>query len=252
MALETATYIDGLNASNPAASDAISSADDHMRLIKSTIKATFPNISGAVTKTHSQINDLLEKSGGTMTGALTLSGAPSSNLHAATKAYVDSSVAAATAGVASFSAGTTGLTPSASTTGAVTLGGTLAVSNGGTGATTAANARTNLEVPSATGTGASGTWGISITGNAATVTTISTSAALDATAGASVGAVGTYGFFRPSTGFSGTTSPGTTISGSNLQYYSVAENSDRKGSSPSGTWRLMGYGDYGAVFLRIS
>ena len=37
-------------------------------------------------------------------------------------------------GVTSFSAGTTGLTPSTATTGAVTLGGTLAVANGGTGA----------------------------------------------------------------------------------------------------------------------
>ena len=38
--------------------------------------------------------------------------------------------------VSSFSAGTTGLTPSTATTGAVTLGGTLAVANGGTGSTT--------------------------------------------------------------------------------------------------------------------
>ena len=37
--------------------------------------------------------------------------------------------------VTSFSAGTTGLTPSTATTGAVTLGGTLAVANGGTGIT---------------------------------------------------------------------------------------------------------------------
>lgn len=43
--------------------------------------------------------------------------------------------------------------------------GTLAVSNGGTGATTAPGARTNLEVPSKTGDGASGTWGIDITGS---------------------------------------------------------------------------------------
>jgi hypothetical protein len=40
-------------------------------------------------------------------------------------------------GVSSFSAGTTGLTPSTGTTGAVTLAGTLAVANGGTGASTA-------------------------------------------------------------------------------------------------------------------
>ena len=38
--------------------------------------------------------------------------------------------------VTSFSAGSTGLTPSDATTGAVTLGGTLAVANGGTGSAT--------------------------------------------------------------------------------------------------------------------
>jgi hypothetical protein len=58
MALETATYIDGLVATNPAASDAISTADDHLRLIKSTIKATFPNINGPVTMTPDQINGI--------------------------------------------------------------------------------------------------------------------------------------------------------------------------------------------------
>lgn len=49
--------------------------------------------------------------------------------------YVKVSSTAST-GVTSFSAGTTGLTPSTSTTGAVTLAGTLAVANGGTGTTT--------------------------------------------------------------------------------------------------------------------
>jgi hypothetical protein len=39
-------------------------------------------------------------------------------------------------GVSSFSAGTTGLTPNSASTGAVTLAGTLAVANGGTGVTT--------------------------------------------------------------------------------------------------------------------
>lgn len=42
----------------------------------------------------------------------------------------------AAGGVTSFSAGTTGLTPSTGTTGAITLAGTLAVANGGTGVTT--------------------------------------------------------------------------------------------------------------------
>ena len=48
----------------------------------------------------------------------------------------------------------------------------ITVDQGGTGATTASDARTNLEVPSKTGDGASGTWGISISGNAASATNI--------------------------------------------------------------------------------
>jgi len=56
VSLETTTYINGLVSSNPASSDPISQADDHLRLIKSTIKATFPNITGPVTATQDQIN----------------------------------------------------------------------------------------------------------------------------------------------------------------------------------------------------
>jgi hypothetical protein len=46
-------------------------------------------------------------------------------------------VAAPATGVTSFAAGTTGLTPATATTGAVTLAGTLALANGGSGQTTA-------------------------------------------------------------------------------------------------------------------
>jgi hypothetical protein len=46
------------------------------------------------------------------------------------------SVAGGGTAVTTFSGGTTGLTPSTATSGAVTLGGTLAVANGGTGGTT--------------------------------------------------------------------------------------------------------------------
>ena len=54
----------------------------------------------------------------------------------ATTAFVQNQIGAIASGVTSFSAGTTGLTPSTGTTGAVTLGGTLDVDNGGTGVTT--------------------------------------------------------------------------------------------------------------------
>jgi trimeric autotransporter adhesin len=71
------------------------------------------------------------------------------------------------------SGGTTGLTASGgpvTTSGVITLGGALNVSNGGTGAVNATNARINLDVPRTDGTNATGTWAISITGNANTVT----------------------------------------------------------------------------------
>lgn len=76
------------------------------------------------------------------------------------------------------SGGSTGLTTSGgpiTTNGTITLSGTVNVANGGTGATTASGARTNLgliigtDIPSPTGTGASGTWGINVTGTASNV-----------------------------------------------------------------------------------
>ena len=48
------------------------------------------------------------------------------------------------------------------------------VANGGSGASTAAGARSNLGVPANDGTGATGTWGIGISGNAATATNLVT------------------------------------------------------------------------------
>ena len=58
MGLETGTYIDSLNSSNPGATDSVAQGDDHIRLIKSTVKATFPNLTGAVTSTHTELNKL--------------------------------------------------------------------------------------------------------------------------------------------------------------------------------------------------
>lgn len=56
MALESSTYINGLVASNPTSSDNIGDGDNHIRLLKSTIKLTFPALTGAVTGTHTDIN----------------------------------------------------------------------------------------------------------------------------------------------------------------------------------------------------
>ena len=56
MALESTTYISGLVVTNPTSSDNISDGDNHIRLLKSTVKATFPNLTGAVTGTQGAIN----------------------------------------------------------------------------------------------------------------------------------------------------------------------------------------------------
>lgn len=73
MGLETATYINGLVETNPTSSDNANQGDNHLRLIKSAIKATFPNITGAVTASHTDLNGVTNKldlAGGTLTGAL--------------------------------------------------------------------------------------------------------------------------------------------------------------------------------------
>lgn len=52
--------------------------------------------SNAASTAQTTANNAVPKSGGTMTGLLTLSGAPTDNMHAATKGYVDTAVAGAT------------------------------------------------------------------------------------------------------------------------------------------------------------
>ena len=56
MAIESATYISDLNISNPPGSDPLGQADDHLRLIKSALKSTFPNINGVCNATPLQLN----------------------------------------------------------------------------------------------------------------------------------------------------------------------------------------------------
>ena len=56
MALESTTYIDGLVTTNPTGTDPRSQGDDHIRLVKSTIRSTFPNVAGAMTATHTELN----------------------------------------------------------------------------------------------------------------------------------------------------------------------------------------------------
>ena len=65
---------------------------------------TLGEIATAIQAGGTVYDSFVLKAGSTMTGALTLSGAPSSNLHAATKAYVDTVAGSATAAAASAAA----------------------------------------------------------------------------------------------------------------------------------------------------
>lgn len=112
--------------------------------------------------------------------------------------------------------------------------------------------------------------GTSITFNDATVQSTAagaptTAQVLNATAAASVGAVGTYAMLVHSTSSASFTThyQGTTWAGSALKYSNSSN--ERSGASPAGTWRLMGtayayigdfygpqYDSRASVFLRIS
>jgi len=58
MGLETGTYLDALVPTNPASTDGLAQADDHIRLLKITLTNTLPNLSGAVSATQAELNVL--------------------------------------------------------------------------------------------------------------------------------------------------------------------------------------------------
>ena len=59
MGLETGTYLEALVPTNPASTDGLAQADDHIRLLKSTLANSFPGITGAVTATHTELNAII-------------------------------------------------------------------------------------------------------------------------------------------------------------------------------------------------
>ncbi len=86
--------------------------------------------------------------------------------------------------------------------------------------------------------------------------TPTTAQVLSATAGASVGAVGTYAFMMATAAIDA--SPGATRAGSGL-YFAAVTDITPSGGTGSGTWRLMGWSrsgvgstGYTSVWLRIS
>jgi hypothetical protein len=71
MTVESATYVNQLDNTLPVVGGPIGEGDDHIRLTKTTLVNTFPNVGGVVNWTDVQLNALLPSSGGTLTGSLT-------------------------------------------------------------------------------------------------------------------------------------------------------------------------------------
>ena len=124
MGLEAGTYISDLVATNPVhATDSVGEGDDHLRLIKATLLNTFPSVTGAVTSTHTELNYLDGVTGTTGTGNLALSASPTFTGTVSAAAITASGAVAA---------------------GSLTLTTDLAITEGGTGSSTASAARTAL------------------------------------------------------------------------------------------------------------
>lgn len=171
--------------------------------------------------------------------------------------------AVTTAKITDANVTTAKIADSAITTAKIAAGAVITEDLADSAVTTAKIANANVTVAklSATGTPSSttflrgdGTW-------ATASSTPTTDQVLTATAGASAGAVGTYGFLAVAA-TSGNTSVGGTRAGSGL-YWSNGPGSPVSLSSPAGTWRAMGDGRaaqsscggttyFSTVWLRIS
>lgn len=83
MPLETASFFPDLNSANPAHTDPQAQGDAHIRLIKATVKATFPNFtSAALTSTQAAIDAAVAAvTGGTVSVGAGSAGTPSLNVN---------------------------------------------------------------------------------------------------------------------------------------------------------------------------
>ena len=208
MALENGTYVNSLVTSNPASTDGIAQADDHLRLIKSTIKNTFPNLNGAVTATVAQLN-----STASMPSSLTDLSITDGSANQVLK----------TDGSGNFSfvslpAGTTNT--NYYVTGGSVSGTVLTLYRSGLG---------NINIG---GLPTPVTNNNQLTNGAGYITSSQVSSSPT-----TLGAVGTYALMQNQSGAA--KSAGGTVSGSSLRYHNI--NWSETGTpSASGTWRVMG------------
>lgn len=236
MGLETGTYIDSLVTTNPASTDGLAQADDHIRLIKNTLKNTFPNLTGVVTVTQADLNNTASIPS-TLTDLGITDGTASGQV-------------LTTDGSGNFSF--TALPAATPDTNYYVTGGSVS-------GTTLTLTRQGLGSVSISGLPAAVTNNNQLTNGAGYITS-------QYTPPTSLGAVGTYALLaRPTSG--STISEGTTYAGSGLRYtgfriasggFAEAYSAGATGGTPSGTWRAMGTSNNNSsiwpanIFLRIS
>jgi hypothetical protein len=166
--------------------------------------------------------------------------------------------------VTTFSAGTTGLTPSSATSGAITLGGTLNISNGGTGATTSSGALTTLGASPAAGSSSittvgtisSGTWQGTRIADSYLSTNVGLLSATNAWSGQNNFGSGTPGYTPPSSPYLATiySNAANTTSGIGLvtaAYYNTQSNWDAIVQTTSQTIASFSQGTPGGALTTI-
>lgn len=248
MPLETGTYISDLVTTNPTGTDTLDKADDHLRLIKATVKNTFPNVSGAVTPTHTELNYVdgvtsaiqtqLDGKAGLASPAFT--GTPTAPTAAvdtnttqlATTAYVVGQ------GYSKLASPTFTGTPSGPTAAVDTNTTQLATTAYviGQGYLKSSTASATYATTSSLSSYATITY---VNSQVSGVVSATTTNVLNATAGLSVGAVGSYGFLARATPAGANTDAGATVAGSSLRFSNGA--GGVVGSAPAGTWLQLGW-----------
>lgn len=225
MGLETSTYVDGLNIANPAATDGLAQADDHIRLIKTVLKNTFPNLDGAVTASVANLN----------------------NTTAIPSTITDLGISDGSNGMVLSTDGSGNFSFVALPAG--TTDTNYYVTGGSFSGTTLTLQRSGLSSVSISGFPQSITDNSQIGNGAGYIT-----AASVPTQSTTTGDVGTYAFLMRSTSTAvSAANPGSTYASS--LYYTDRSASAVAGNVTSGTWRCMGYAahlDRGTVWLRIA